>query len=179
VFANISLPDIATVSRRTVIAAVIFGALGLVVCLVLNAVLVGIGLCIGIALGLVNFRMVQASVAKVGQREVENKRRPLALNTLTRLGIITVIALGLLFLNFDLAFGVLAGLAAFQLLLLINVSRSMYKAVGTTGLGLGGLSGAFSVLDDEDDVIDVEAAEGSPPTTGVLEPVPDDPADGA
>jgi hypothetical protein len=158
-FARFSLPDVATVSRRTVFSALTVGVLGLILCLVLNAALVGLGLCIGLGLGIFNFRMVQRSVVKVGARADENKRRPLALNTVGRLGLISVVALGLLFLSFDLGFGVLAGLAAFQLMLLINVARSMAK------MGTGGFDG----------VIDVDALDGGVDDRSLdAVPVPDE-----
>ena len=126
-FANFALPDLARVSRRTVLAGLVFGLVGLVVCLSLGAPLTGLGLCIGLGLGLVNFRMVQRSVAKVGARGDENPKRPLAANTVGRLAVISVLALALLFLSFDLGLGVMVGLAAFQFLLLLNVARSMFK----------------------------------------------------
>jgi hypothetical protein len=177
VFAHFSLPDLAAVSRRTMLSALVFGVVGFVACLALDALLVGIGLCLGIALGIVNFRMIQSSVVKVGKRQVENARRPLALNTVARLGIITVIALGLLFVSFDLAFGLLAGLAAFQVLLLVQVARSMYK-MGAVGGGI--LTGTFGGFDD-DDVIDVEAIDedaGGPKALDKVE-VPDDRHEGS
>jgi hypothetical protein len=144
-FDKFSLPDLARVSRRTVLGALIFGLLGLVVTIVLNAPLVGLGLCTGLALGLVNFRMVQRSVAKVGARADENHRRPLAFNTLGRLAVVSVIALGLLFVSFDLGLGVMGGLAAFEFLLLLNVARSMMR--------MGG--GLLAVT--EGDVVDVDS----------------------
>ncbi|MGP0030609.1 MAG: ATP synthase subunit I [Acidimicrobiales bacterium] len=148
-FASIGLPDIVRVSRRTVLSALVFGVVGLVVCLALGAPLTGLGLCIGIGLGIFNFRLIQRSVIKVGARADENHRRPLALNTAGRLAAISVVALGLLFLSFDLGLGVLAGIALFQVLLLANVARSMFK------MGRGGVSDMFdaatavSLRDDE------------------------------
>ena len=65
---------------------------------------------------------------KGSARQEENKRRPLALNTLGRMGIITVVTIGLLFVSTSLGFGVLGGLAVFQVVLLANVARSMAKA---------------------------------------------------
>jgi len=126
-FASFALPDLIRVSRRTVLGGLVFGLVGLVACLALSVPLTGLGLCIGLALGLVNFRMIQRSVAKVGASEVENHRRPLAANTVVRLAAISVVALGLLFLSFDLGLGVMIGLAAFQFLLLLNVASSMFK----------------------------------------------------
>ena len=134
-FARFSLPDIPAVSRRTVTAALIIGVAGLVGCISFGKPMVGLGACIGLALGTLNFRLVGASVIKVGKREDENKRRPLALNTVGRLGVISVITIGLLLLSFQLGFGVLSGLAVFQLVLLANVARSMMK-FGPQGDGL-------------------------------------------
>ena len=84
-FANFALPDLARVSRRTVFGGLIFGVIGLVVCLALGAPLAGLGLCIGLGLGLFNFRLVQRSVVKVGAREDENHKRPLAPTRVVRL----------------------------------------------------------------------------------------------
>lgn len=164
-FANFSLPDVATVSRRTVFGALIVGVLGLVGSLLLSAPFVGLGLCLGFGMGIFNFRLIQRSVAKVGERQDENKRRPLALNTMGRLGVISVVAIGLLFVEFDLGLGVMVGLALFQALLLVNVARSMFKM---GHLAPDGLVGA----------IDVEGAdvEGEATTAGPRQPVevPDD-----
>lgn len=126
-FANFSLPDVARVSRRTMLGALVFGVLGLLGCTLLNAPLVGLGLCAGMAIGMGNYRLIQRSVAKVGQREDENRRRPLALNTLGRLGVITAVALGLLLIDFELGLGLMVGLALFQAILLANMTRSMLK----------------------------------------------------
>jgi hypothetical protein len=164
-FDKFSLPDVAAVSRRTVFSALTVGVVGLVACVLLGAALIGVGACIGIGLGISNFRLIQKSVAKVGRRADPNHRRPLALNTVGRLAVISAVVLGLLFLSFDLGAGVLGGLAVFQALLLLNVLRSMLKM----GAVAGGLSG----------VVDVDPL-GSDGSGGTLEPprdaveVPDD-----
>ena len=160
-FDKFSLPDLASVSRRTVLAAVIFGVIGMALCLVFNQPWAALGLGIGLGLGISNFRLIQRSVIKVGKRADENRRRPLALNTLSRMGLITVVALGLLFVKFPLGFGLLGGLALFQLLLLLNVTRSMLKMGIGTGFGP-------SVLD-----ADAELVEADPPALRPVE-VPDD-----
>jgi O-antigen/teichoic acid export membrane protein len=148
-FDKFSLPDLARVSRRTVIGALVIGIVGLAVCMLLNATLVGLGLCVGLALGILNFRMVQRAVVKAGDRAEENRRRPLALNTLARLGAVSVVALGFLFLSFDLGLGVMGGLAVFELLLLANVARSMMKMGGGL-LPLGGGAVGTDSLDEPD-----------------------------
>jgi hypothetical protein len=138
VFSQVSLPEVARISKRTVFGSLAVGLLGLVLCVVLRATLVGLGLCVGIALGITNFRMVQRSVARAGRRHGP-RRRPLAMNTVSRLAVITGAALGLLFVSFDLGFGLLAGLAAFQFLLVFGVLRSLLKGVGLKGVGLKGV----------------------------------------
>jgi hypothetical protein len=128
VFAHFSLPNVHDVARRTVSTALVFGVAALVGCVAFGKPLLGVGACVGLALGTFNFRMIGNSVARVSAREGENKRRPLALNTLGRMGIITAVTIGLLFVSASLGFGVLGGLAVFQVILLANVARSMAKA---------------------------------------------------
>lgn len=72
------------------------------------------------------------------------------------MGIITVVTIGLLLVSWQLGFGILGGLAIFQVLLLANVARSMVKAGAMTSL---------------DDVIDAEAEPVVDPR-----PSPDHPA---
>lgn len=127
-FAHFELPSVPEVSRRTVSMAMVVGVAALVASVSFGHVLVGLGACIGLGLGTLNFRMIGSSVAKVSASGVENKRRPLAMNTLGRMGIVTVIAIGLLLLDKGLGFGVLGGLAAFQVILISNMARSMAKA---------------------------------------------------
>jgi membrane protein YqaA with SNARE-associated domain len=126
-FAHFELPNVPEVARRTTSMALVVGVAALVASVSFGNVLVGLGACIGLGLGLFNFRMIGNSVARVSARDEENKRRPLALNTLGRMGIITVVVIGLLFVSPSLGFGVLGGLAVFQVILLANVARSMAK----------------------------------------------------
>ena len=127
-FAHFDLPDIGEVSRRTVAASLVVGLAALVAAFSFGYLWVGVGACIGLALGTINYRLVGVSVDKVAATGTENPKRPLAANTLGRLGVVTVIALGLAFLNKGLGFVTLAGLATFQFLLIFNVARSMAKA---------------------------------------------------
>jgi hypothetical protein len=123
----LSIPQISRVARRTALSAVIVGVLGLLLLLVLNYPYAGLGLCIGIGLALGNFRLTAAAAAKAIRSEKANHRRPLALNTLGRLGLVTIVAIGLLLLKEQLGFGVLLGLAVFQFILLANMTVSLLK----------------------------------------------------
>ncbi len=126
-FAHFELPDVSEVARRTVSMALVVGVAALIASVSFGNVLVGLGACIGLGLGTFNFRMIGNSVARVSASEVENKRRPLALNTLARLGIITVVAIGLMLVSHSLGWGVFGGLFVFQIILLTNAARSMAK----------------------------------------------------
>ncbi len=143
--------DLVRVSRHTMVSALIVGIVGLVGAIALGAPWVGLGIALGVGIGIGNFRLIVKSVVKVGAQEGTNHRRPLAANTLTRLGAITVIALGLCFLEMPLGLGVLAGLGIFQVVLLANMARSMFK-LGSGGVGgmLDAASASFNLGDDGD-----------------------------
>jgi hypothetical protein len=164
-FAHFSLPNVPDVARRTVSTALLAGVAALVGCVAFGQLLLGVGACVGLALGTFNFRMIGNSVARVSARADENRRRPLALNTLGRMGIITAVTIGLLFVSASLGFGVLAGLAVFQLILLVNVARSMAKAGPMTSV---------------DDVINANVVEENIPRGDARPAIgsPDDPRGG-
>ncbi len=138
-FERLQLPDVAAVARRTMLGALAVGVLGLVVLLLFSQTWAALGLCVGIALGIGNFRLIVRSVLKVGRRADANKRRPLAMNTLGRLMTMTVVALVLAWVKPPLGLGIIGGLALFQFLLLANVTRSMLKA-GLSGPAGGGFA---------------------------------------
>lgn len=131
-FERFQLPDVALVARRTMVTALIVGVVGLAALLFFNQTWGALGLCIGIGLGIGNFRLILRSVMKVGRRVEGNTRRPLAMNTLGRLMAMTVVALVLAWIKPPLGLGIIGGLALFQFILLGNVTRSMMKMVGTS-----------------------------------------------
>jgi hypothetical protein len=155
-FAHFELPNVPEVSRRTISTALVVGVAALIASVSFGNVLVGLGACIGLGLGTFNFRMIGNSVARVSASEVENKRRPLALNTLGRLGIITAVAIGLMLVSHSLGWGVFGGLFAFQVILLINAARSMAKA--------GPMTSVDSVI--EANVIEDRPPHGDDPAGG-------------
>jgi hypothetical protein len=117
---------LAKVLRRTVVSSLIVGAAGIIVVLLFGSFWGAVGLVIGLAMAIVNLRFLDAGVAKLKtEGETNNKllRRAIGTKSVTRLGIITVIAVGLLLLNGPLGIGAVAGLVIFQILFVINVSR--------------------------------------------------------
>jgi hypothetical protein len=116
------------VLRRTILSALIVGAVAVVLTAFLGSLWGALGLVIGLGLALVNLRFLDAGIAKLkpeGEMSVSNKvlRRAMGTKSVTRLGIITVICIGLLLLNGALGIGAVAGLVIFQLLFVVNVGR--------------------------------------------------------
>ena len=117
---------LAKVLRRTIVSAVVVGAAAIVIALLLCVPWAALGLAIGLALAVLNLRFLDAGVAKLNtEGETSNKvlRRAIGTKSVTRLGVITVICVGLLLLNGALGIGAVAGLVIFQLLFVVNVGR--------------------------------------------------------
>jgi ATP synthase I chain len=132
VFSHFSLPQISNLGRRTALSSVGVAVVALVVSTVVSRPLIGVGVALGVAMALVNFRLITRATVKATESANPDKRRPLVFNTLGRLGVISVIALGLVFLNAELGFGTLVGLALFQMALLLNVTVAMLHDPETT-----------------------------------------------
>jgi len=116
------------VLRRTIVSALIVGAAAVIITAFLGSLWGALGLIIGLGLAIVNLRFLDAGIAKLkpeGEMSVSNKvlRRAMGTKSVTRLGIITVICIGLLLLNGALGIGAVAGLVIFQLLFVVNVGR--------------------------------------------------------
>jgi len=77
--------------------------------------------------------------------------------------VITVIALGLCFVSKPLGFGVLGGLAVFQLILIANFARSMSKAGPMTSVD--DIVNA-NVVDTNEPVVSPSAIEATDDTRG-------------
>jgi len=118
--------DLAKVLRRTVISAVIVGIGAIIIALLLSQPWAALGLAFGLGIAILNLRFLDAGVAKLNTSgETNNKvlRRALGTKSVTRLGVITVVCIGLLLLNGALGIGAVAGLVIFQLLFVVNVGR--------------------------------------------------------
>ena len=117
---------LAKVLRRTIVSAIVVGAAAIVIMLLLSVPWAALGLAIGLAMAVVNLRFLDAGVAKLNTGgETNNKvlRRAMGTKSVTRLGVITLICIGLMLLNGALGIGAVAGLVIFQLLFVVNVGR--------------------------------------------------------
>lgn len=165
-FARFHLPSVPVVYRRTTTAAAVLGLAAFVILSATGRVLIGLGACIGLGLGMVNVRLIGSSVVKVAASADERKRRPLAMNTVARLSVISVVAVGLLLISFDLGLGTLVGLAVFEFVMLANVLRSML-ATGGEGMGDDGVPGSAADLLGAGHGADAAGAE-APDTSEVI-----------
>jgi len=117
---------LAKVLRRTIVSAIVVGAAAIVVVLLLSVPWAALGLALGLGMAVVNLRFLDAGVAKLHtDGETNNKvlRRAMGTTSVSRLGIITLICVGLMLLNGALGIGAVAGLVIFQLLFVVNVGR--------------------------------------------------------
>jgi hypothetical protein len=117
---------LAKVLRRTIVSAIIVGVVAVLVALLLSQPWAALGVAIGLTIAVLNLRFLDAGVAKLNTSgETSNKvlRRAIGTKSVTRLGIITLICIGLLLLNGALGIGAVAGLVIFQLLFVVNVGR--------------------------------------------------------
>ena len=117
---------LAKVLRRTIVSALIVGAAAVLIALLLSQPWAALGLAFGLTIAVLNLRFLDAGVAKLNTSgETNNKvlRRALGTKSVTRLGVITVVCIGLLLLNGALGIGAVAGLVIFQLLFVVNVGR--------------------------------------------------------
>jgi predicted histidine transporter YuiF (NhaC family) len=127
-FADLELPQVARILRRTVVSALIAGAAGVICALLLSAAFAALGIGLGIVVAVLNLRFLDSGMSKVettGEANTKVIRRILRTRTATRLAIITAIAIGLMVLKGSLGIGMVVGLVIFQLLFVVNVARAM------------------------------------------------------
>ncbi len=126
-------PVLQRLLRRTVISALIVGGIAMVISLALSAPLATIGLALGLGAAILNLRFLDAGVAKVeesGEGSSKVIRKLLRTKTAWRIGVITVVAIGLLLINGQLGVGMVIGLVIFQILFVINVARVIFSQGG-------------------------------------------------
>lgn len=119
-------PRTAVNLRRAALIAACLGAAGFVVLAPMGYPLAGAFFCAGLALGLLNTALVQRSAARFATMDNPSKKR-FAVSVLSRLALITVLALSLAMLLQPEGLGVFGGLAAFQLMMIFLASIPMVK----------------------------------------------------
>ena len=122
------LPSVIFRPVRLAIFCIAIGALAIVLAALAGAVMFGVFFAIGMALGLLNAQVVSWSVAAITAKDHPLKRG-MALNSATRLLVITVIALILAFVFRPFGFGVLFGIALFQVVLVLSTVIPVWRKI--------------------------------------------------
>jgi hypothetical protein len=117
---------LAKVLRRSIVSALIVGGGAIVVTLFLSLPLASVGIVLGLGMAVINLRFLDGAMAKLqtgGETEHKVLRRAVGSKSVVRLGVITVIAIGLMLLNGPLGIGAVVGLVIFQIFFVLNVGR--------------------------------------------------------
>ena len=130
-FATASIP---TVQRGTILASLISGVLAAAVALVaFNSLPAGAGVLLGVGLAILNFRLLDAGVAKIetsGRAGDKFLRRLIATKTMFRLVGLTTVVVLLFLVSKPLAVGAAVGLVVFEISFVISVARTMLRSGG-------------------------------------------------
>jgi hypothetical protein len=123
-------PSVAFRPVRLLVICCALTTLAVVLAAVAGYLMFGVFFGIGLALGLLNAVLVQRSVASITAGDHPLKRK-MALNSATRLLVITVVGLTIAILFRPLGLGVLFGLALFQVLLVLSTALPVWKKIRT------------------------------------------------
>jgi hypothetical protein len=126
VLENLPTNTLPRLLRRTTLSAIAVGAVGFVVAIFIAPPTAALGVAVGIALAVANFRQLvrQTGLVEVkGEQNTKVVRRQLGGRTAARLGVLTVIVLVLLWLNPPLGIGIVSGLVIYQIVFVFNVLR--------------------------------------------------------
>jgi dipeptide/tripeptide permease len=128
--APLVFPSVAFRPIRLFVISIAITAVAVVVAGLSGHPMVGVFFGIGLLLGLLNAVLVQRSVASITAKEHPLKSS-MALNSATRLAIITVIGLVIAFVFRPEGLGVVFGLAIFQVLLVLSTALPVWKKLRT------------------------------------------------
>jgi hypothetical protein len=128
--APLVFPSVAFRPVRLFLISVGITAVALLAAGLSGHVMVGVFFGIGLLLGLLNALLVRRSVESITAREHPLKRS-MAVNTASRLAIITILALIIAYEFRPTGLGVLFGLALFQVLLVATTALPVWKKLRT------------------------------------------------
>ncbi|WP_299559889.1 ATP synthase subunit I [uncultured Mycolicibacterium sp.] len=138
--APLVLPSVTFRPLRLLVISVLLAGLGTLVAALLGHVMVGVFFAVGLGLGLLNAVLVQRSVRNI-TAEAHPLKSKMALNSATRLLILTVIGLAIAFAFRPQGLGVVFGMALFQVVLVASTTLPVVKKLRTgTGDALEGES---------------------------------------
>lgn len=113
--------------RRTLLVSAGCGLAAVVAFAALGNWGAGVAVCVGLALGAYNGRLVQSSALRLASSNEPDRRRRFVLSVFTRLAGVSLVALYAVFAFRHSGWGLLIGLALFQLVLLGSSSGPMLR----------------------------------------------------
>jgi hypothetical protein len=119
-------PSVAFRPLRLLVICALLGGLATLAAGLLGHVMVGVFFGVGLALGLLNALLVQRSVDAI-TADAHPLKRKMALNSATRLMVMTVIGLTIAFIFRPQGLGVVFGMALFQVVLVISTALPVMK----------------------------------------------------
>ena len=128
--APLVFPAVAFRPVRLFVISVVLTAVATLVAGFAGQPMVGVFFGIGLLLGLLNAVLVQRSVVSITAKEHPLKRS-MALNSASRLAIITIIGLIIAYVFRPEGLGVVFGLAIFQVLLVLSTALPVWKKLRT------------------------------------------------
>jgi ATP synthase I subunit len=124
--APLVFPSVAFRPLRLFAVCVVFAGLVTGAAALLGHPMIGVFFGIGLLLGLINAILVQRSVESITAQDHPLKRR-MAMNSATRLLIMTVIGLTIAYVCRPQGLGVVFGMALFQVLLVVSTALPVMK----------------------------------------------------
>ena len=126
--APLVFPSVAFRPVRLFVISVAITAVAMLAAGLSGHLMVGVFFGVGLLLGLLNALMVRRSVESITAHDHPLKRS-MALNSASRLAIITVLALIIAFVFRPAGLGVVFGLALFQVLLVVTTALPVWKKI--------------------------------------------------
>jgi hypothetical protein len=130
--APLVFPSVAFRPLRLFAACVAFAGLATLAAALLGHPMVGVFFGLGLGLGLLNAILVQRSVEAITAQEHPLKRK-MAVNSATRLLVMTVIGLTIAFIFRPQGLGVVFGMALFQVLLVVSTALPVMRKLRAGG----------------------------------------------
>lgn len=128
--APLVLPSVVFRPVRLLLICAATAVVGIAVAAWAGQVMYGVFFSVGLGLGLINALLVRRSVAAI-TAEAHPLKHKMALNSATRLLVITVIGLAIAFAFRPPGLGVLFGLALFQVLLVLSTALPVWQKIRT------------------------------------------------
>lgn len=114
--------------RRAAVVATVLGVLALMATGALDRLLLGVLICVGLSLGVVNTQLTWMATGRITRSETPSKQK-LAMSSAARLLCITGISIVVAFLTRPDGIGIFFGLALFQVVLVLNTVLPELKAL--------------------------------------------------